>query len=78
MRLETRLTKIDPMGHRWKICEPNERRGAHTREDYKNKEEKFDTVNTILRRGEDGEMQVSQESIPELPAELKQVIEDHK
>ena len=58
--------------------ERKESRGAHTREDYKDKEEKFDTVNTILRKGENGEMQVTQETIPELPAELTQIIDDHK
>jgi hypothetical protein len=30
MRFETRLTKIDPMGHRWKNFEPNERRGTNS------------------------------------------------
>ncbi len=55
-----------------------ESRGAHTREDYKDKEEKFDTVNTILRLGGEGEMQVLQETIPEMPDELKQIIDDHK
>ena len=58
--------------------ERKESRGAHTREDYKNKEEKFDTVNTVLRLGDDGQMQVTQETIPDMPGELKQIIEDHK
>ncbi len=55
-----------------------ESRGAHTRDDYKNKEEKFDSVNTIVRMGKDGQMQVTLESIPKIPAELKQIIDDHK
>ncbi|MGI9518393.1 MAG: fumarate reductase/succinate dehydrogenase flavoprotein subunit [Pirellulaceae bacterium] len=55
-----------------------ESRGAHTREDYKNKEDAFDSVNTVVRIGPGGEMQVVQEPIPEMPAELKQIIEDHK
>ena len=55
-----------------------ESRGAHTRDDYPNKEVSFDTVNTVLRMGPDGEMQVSQETIPDIPEELKQIIEDNK
>ena len=55
-----------------------ESRGAHTREDYKNKEEAFDHVNTVVRMGDNGEMVVVQESIPPMPDDLKQIIEDHK
>lgn len=55
-----------------------ESRGAHTRDDYPNKEEKFDKVNTILRKQDDGSMSVTQEPISEMPAELLQVIEDNK
>ena len=55
-----------------------ESRGAHTRDDFREKDSNFDTVNTVLRRNEDGTMQVVQEAIPEMPDELKQIIEDHK
>ena len=55
-----------------------ESRGAHTRDDFPNKETEFDTVNTVIRLGDDGEMSVSQEEIPPLPAELQQIIEDNK
>jgi len=58
--------------------ERKESRGAHTREDYKDKEEKYDTVNTVLRQDENGEMQVTLETIPEMPQELTQIINDHK
>ena len=58
--------------------ERKESRGAHTREDYKGKEEKYDTVNTVLRKDENGEMQVALETIPEMPQELTQIINDHK
>ncbi|MDG2184666.1 MAG: fumarate reductase/succinate dehydrogenase flavoprotein subunit [Mariniblastus sp.] len=58
--------------------ERKESRGAHTREDYKSKEEKYDTVNTVLRKDENGEMQVALETIPEMPQELTQIINDHK
>ncbi len=55
-----------------------ESRGAHTRDDYPAKEESFDSVNTVVRQGDDGEMVVSQEAIPPMPDELKQIIEEHK
>lgn len=58
--------------------ERKESRGAHTREDYKDKDEKYDTVNTVLRQDENGEMQVTLETIPEMPQELTQIINDHK
>ena len=55
-----------------------ESRGAHTRDDYPGKREEFDNVNTILRKGTDGSMDVSQEPIPKMPDELTQIIEDNK
>jgi succinate dehydrogenase / fumarate reductase flavoprotein subunit len=55
-----------------------ESRGAHTRDDYKTKEDQFSHVNTAVRMGGDGEMQVTLEKIPEMPADLKQIIEDRK
>ena len=32
----------------------------------------------MIRKGSDGEMQLSREPIPEMPAELKRVIEEQK
>ncbi len=55
-----------------------ESRGAHTRDDFPEKDEKFSHVNTVLRMGEDRQMQVVQETIPEMPADLKQIIEERK
>jgi succinate dehydrogenase / fumarate reductase, flavoprotein subunit len=55
-----------------------ESRGGHTREDYPDKDDAFGKVNTVLRKARDGTMQVIQEPIPEMPPELKQVIEEHK
>ncbi|MEQ1903979.1 MAG: fumarate reductase/succinate dehydrogenase flavoprotein subunit [Pirellulaceae bacterium] len=55
-----------------------ESRGAHTRDDYPKKDDKFSAFNYVLRKGPDGEMQVSQVLIPEMPPELKKIIEDHK
>ncbi|MDP1559919.1 MAG: fumarate reductase/succinate dehydrogenase flavoprotein subunit, partial [Pirellulaceae bacterium] len=50
-----------------------ESRGAHTRDDYPEKDDKFSPFNYVLRKGADGEMQVSEELIPEMPADLKQI-----
>jgi succinate dehydrogenase / fumarate reductase flavoprotein subunit len=55
-----------------------ESRGAHFREDYPNKEDAFSKVNTVLRKGPQGEMQVVQETIPPLPEELKKIIEENQ
>jgi succinate dehydrogenase / fumarate reductase flavoprotein subunit len=55
-----------------------ESRGGHFREDYPARDPAFGNRNTIVRRGPDGEMQVVESEIPELPAELKQVIEDQR
>ena len=55
-----------------------ESRGAHTRDDYPEKDDKYSAFNYVLRKGADGEMQVSEELIPVMPPDLKQIIEDHK
>ncbi|MBI2805911.1 MAG: fumarate reductase/succinate dehydrogenase flavoprotein subunit [Planctomycetes bacterium] len=55
-----------------------ESRGGHFREDYQNKEAPWAKVNLVTRKGPDGEMQVEQVPIPEMPAELKQIIEEMK
>jgi succinate dehydrogenase / fumarate reductase, flavoprotein subunit len=54
-----------------------ESRGAHTREDFPDKDDRFSRVNHVIRKGPDGEMQVTQEAIPDIPDELKKIIEDH-
>lgn len=53
-----------------------ESRGAHFREDYPEKSESYNNLNTVIRKGPDGEMQVSEEEIPEMPDELKQIIQE--
>jgi succinate dehydrogenase / fumarate reductase flavoprotein subunit len=55
-----------------------ESRGGHFREDYPSKSEPFGKVNVVVRKGPDGKMQVEQVPIPEIPAELKQIIEEMK
>ncbi|MGO8764468.1 MAG: fumarate reductase/succinate dehydrogenase flavoprotein subunit [Limisphaerales bacterium] len=58
--------------------ERKESRGGHFREDYQNKDAAFGKVNIILKQNADGTMNVRRETIPEMPAELKQVIEEMK
>jgi succinate dehydrogenase / fumarate reductase, flavoprotein subunit len=58
--------------------ERKESRGGHFREDYPEKAKSFGELNVVIRRGRDGEMQVLREKIPDMPAELKQVIEEQR
>ena len=57
--------------------ERKESRGGHFRDDYPDKDaDHFAKVNIRVRKGEDGSMQIDQLPIPELPAELQQIIEE--
>jgi succinate dehydrogenase / fumarate reductase flavoprotein subunit len=58
--------------------ERKESRGAHFRDDFPAKDEKFGSFNIVVRKRADGEMQIRPEPIPEMPAELKQIIEEMK
>jgi succinate dehydrogenase / fumarate reductase flavoprotein subunit len=56
--------------------ERRESRGAQFRDDYPKKDEQLGKIHIIIRKGPDGEMQVERTQIPEMPAELKQIIEE--
>ena len=56
--------------------ERKESRGAQFRDDYPKKDEQLGKINIIIRKGPDGEMQVERTTIPAMPAELKQIIEE--
>jgi succinate dehydrogenase / fumarate reductase flavoprotein subunit len=58
--------------------ERKESRGAHFRDDFPAKDEKFGTFNFVVRKGPDGSMQFAREPIAPMPQELKQVIEEMK
>ena len=58
--------------------ERKESRGAHFRDDYPTKDAAFGKVNMVLRKQPDGSMQIRREPIAEMPAELKQIIEEMK
>jgi len=58
--------------------ERRESRGAQFREDFPEKRAEYGTRNTVISKGPDGKMQVRWEPIPEMPAELKAIIEEMK
>jgi succinate dehydrogenase / fumarate reductase, flavoprotein subunit len=58
--------------------ERKESRGGHFREDFPDKDPVLGGVNILVRKGKDGEMQVSRQPVPPMPAELKKVVEDMK
>ena len=58
--------------------ERRESRGGHFREDYPNKDAKAGTFNLVVRKGRDGEMELVQAPISEMPQELKDIIEANK
>ncbi len=58
--------------------ERKESRGGHFREDFPGKDASSGRVNVVVKKNTDGTMNVRRETIPDLPAELKQVIEEMK
>jgi succinate dehydrogenase / fumarate reductase, flavoprotein subunit len=58
--------------------ERKESRGAHFRDDYPAKDNNFGTFNIVVRKDGRGEMQIIRQPIPEMPQELKQIIEEMK
>jgi succinate dehydrogenase / fumarate reductase flavoprotein subunit len=57
--------------------ERKESRGGHTRDDYPNTDAKFAKVNIVVRKSGDG-MTLAQEPLPEMPDELKALLEEKK
>jgi succinate dehydrogenase / fumarate reductase flavoprotein subunit len=58
--------------------EREESRGAHFREDRPSKSPELGKISMVVRRGSAGEMQVHREPVPEMPPEMKQIIEEMK
>jgi succinate dehydrogenase / fumarate reductase flavoprotein subunit len=58
--------------------ERRESRGGHYRDDYPEKDPAGAGFNIVIKKGPDGEMQLSREPIPAMPAELRKIIEEQR
>jgi succinate dehydrogenase / fumarate reductase flavoprotein subunit len=58
--------------------ERKESRGGHFREDFPEKDATFGTFNIVSRKTRDGGLEIARVPIPEMPAELKKLIEEYK
>jgi succinate dehydrogenase / fumarate reductase flavoprotein subunit len=56
--------------------ERKESRGGHTRDDYPSTDKDFGKLNVVTRRTRSGEMSVTLEPLPEMPDDLKQILEE--
>jgi succinate dehydrogenase / fumarate reductase flavoprotein subunit len=58
--------------------ERKESRGGHFRDDFPEKDPSYGKFNIVIKRGQNGEMQVTREPIPEIREDLKRIIEENK
>jgi succinate dehydrogenase / fumarate reductase flavoprotein subunit len=58
--------------------ERKESRGAHFRDDLPKPDPAFAKFNIVVKKEADGAMRVERRSIPEMPAELKKIVEEMK
>ena len=58
--------------------ERRESRGAHFRDDFPKPDAASGRLNLVVRKGPGGEMRVERRPIPEMPGELKQIVEEMK
>ncbi|HET8578083.1 MAG TPA: fumarate reductase/succinate dehydrogenase flavoprotein subunit [Methylomirabilota bacterium] len=57
--------------------ERKESRGGHTRDDYPMADDRFGKVNVVVRR-KNGQFGIAQESLPEMPDDLKKLFQERK
>jgi succinate dehydrogenase / fumarate reductase, flavoprotein subunit len=58
--------------------ERRESRGGHFREDYPDKDPTGASFNVVIRKGEDAQMRLSREPVPEMPEELKRIVQEQR
>jgi succinate dehydrogenase / fumarate reductase flavoprotein subunit len=58
--------------------ERRESRGGHFREDYPDKDPAGARFNVVVRKGEDAQMRLSREPVPEMPEELKRIVQEQR
>lgn len=58
--------------------ERKESRGAHFRDDYPAKDEEFGRFNIVVRKGANGEMEITRQPIAPMREELRQIVEEMK
>ena len=56
--------------------ERKESRGGQYREDFSQKDAEWGTKNIVVKKQADGRMSITETPIPEMPAQLKQIIEE--
>jgi succinate dehydrogenase / fumarate reductase flavoprotein subunit len=56
--------------------ERRESRGAHSRIDYPDKDGDWGKQTVVLKKGPDGTMQVERRPLPQIPDELREIIEE--
>jgi len=57
--------------------ERKESRGGHTRDDYPFADDRFGAVNVVVRKKQ-GAIGVTQEPLPQIPPELKELLKEKK
>jgi succinate dehydrogenase / fumarate reductase flavoprotein subunit len=58
--------------------ERKESRGAHFRDDFPAKDDKFGTFNIVVRKSADGKIQLTRDTIPSMREDLKQIVQEMK
>jgi succinate dehydrogenase / fumarate reductase, flavoprotein subunit len=58
--------------------ERKESRGAHFRDDFPAKDDRFGAFNIVVRKSADGGVQLTRDTIPPMRADLKQIVEEMK
>jgi succinate dehydrogenase / fumarate reductase flavoprotein subunit len=58
--------------------ERKESRGAHFREDYSAKDSGFGKLNLVVFKNGNGTMCIERRPVPEMPGELRQIIDEMK